>query len=46
MTSRAATEYRYEKLPWPETNDAIGMGKVCVVPCGSVEQHGPQRDPV
>ena len=41
MTSRAATEYRYEKLTWPEIDDAIEMGKVCVVPCGSVEQHGP-----
>jgi creatinine amidohydrolase len=41
MASRAATEYRYEKLTWPEINDAVEMGKVCVVPCGSVEQHGP-----
>ena len=41
MTSRAAKEYRYEKLTWPEINDAIEMDKVCVVPCGSVEQHGP-----
>ena len=41
MTSRAAKEYRYEKLTWPEINDAIDLGKVCVVPCGSVEQHGP-----
>src|SRR6266481_4065513 len=41
MTSRAATEYRYEKLTWPEINDAIEMGKVCLVPCGAVEQHGP-----
>jgi creatinine amidohydrolase len=40
MTSRAATEFRYEKLTWPEINDAVDMGKVCVVPCGSVEQHG------
>ena len=40
MPSRAATEYRYEKLTWPEINDAIDMGKVCVVPCGAVEQHG------
>ncbi len=40
MTSRAATEYRYEKLTWPEINDAVDLGKVCVVPCGSVEQHG------
>jgi len=41
MTSRAATEYRYEKLTWPEINDAVEMGKVCIVPCGAVEQHGP-----
>ena len=40
MPSRAATEYRYEKLTWPEINDAIDMGKVCIVPCGAVEQHG------
>ena len=39
-TSRAAAEFRYEKLTWPEINDAIEMGKVCVVPCGAVEQHG------
>ena len=41
MTSRAATEYRYEKLTWPEINDAVDLGKVCIVPCGSIEQHGP-----
>jgi creatinine amidohydrolase len=40
MTRRAATEYRYEKLTWPEINDAIELGKVCIVPCGAVEQHG------
>jgi creatinine amidohydrolase len=41
MSDRARREYRYEKLTWPEINDAIDMGKVCIVPCGSVEQHGP-----
>lgn len=41
MSTRAETEYRYEKLTWPEINDAIDLGKVCVVPCGAVEQHGP-----
>src|SRR5260370_5876146 len=41
MTSRAATEYRYEKLTWPDINDAVDLGKVCVVLCGAVEQHGP-----
>ena len=40
MASRAATEYRYEKLTWPEINDAVEMGKVCILPCGAVEQHG------
>ena len=30
MTSRAATEYRYEKLTWPEINDAVELGKVCI----------------
>ena len=38
MPSRAATEYRYEKLTWPEINDAVELGKVCIVPCGAVEQ--------
>lgn len=41
MSSRAESEYRYEKLTWPEINDAIELGKVCIVPCGAVEQHGP-----
>ena len=40
MSTRAATEYRYQKLTWPEINDAIDLGKVCIVPCGAVEQHG------
>ena len=39
--SRAATEFRYEKLTWPDINDAIEMRKVCIVVCGAVEQHGP-----
>lgn len=39
--SRARTEHRYEKLTWPEINDAVDLGKVCIVPCGAIEQHGP-----
>jgi len=39
--NRAATEFRYEKLTWPDINDAVDMGQVCIVPCGAVEQHGP-----
>ena len=41
MQSRARQEYRYEKLTWPEINDAIELGKVCILPCGAVEQQGP-----
>jgi creatinine amidohydrolase len=41
MITRARQEYRYEKLTWPEINDAVELGKVCIVPCGAVEQHGP-----
>ncbi len=41
MSSRAATEWRYEKLAWPEINDAVELDKVCILPCGAVEQHGP-----
>ena len=40
MTSKAATEYRYEKLTWPEINEAIDQNQVCIIPCGAVEQHG------
>lgn len=38
--SRAKTEWRYEKLTWPEINEAIELNKVCILPCGAVEQHG------
>jgi creatinine amidohydrolase len=34
-------EYRYEKLTWEEINDAVAAGKIPIVPCGAVEQHGP-----
>jgi creatinine amidohydrolase len=37
----AATEYRYNRLTWPEMNDAIAMQKVVLLPTGSTEQHGP-----
>lgn len=39
--TRAEQEYRYEKLTWPEINEAVDLGKVCIIPCGAVEQHGP-----
>ena len=28
-------------MTWPEINDAVELEKVCIVPCGAVEQHGP-----
>ena len=36
-----AEPWRYEKLTWPEINQAIKAQKVVVVPVGSIEQHGP-----
>ncbi|MEO6907528.1 MAG: creatininase family protein [Abditibacteriaceae bacterium] len=36
-----APPYLYAKLTWPEINDAIAAEKVCVIPVGSIEQHGP-----
>lgn len=39
--SRHRTEYRYEKLTWPEINDAVDDEQVVILPCGAVEQHGP-----
>jgi creatinine amidohydrolase len=41
MNQRHLTEYRYEKLTWPEINDAVAAGKIPIVPIGAVEQHGP-----
>ena len=36
----AASEYRYNRLTWPEVNEAVGMQKVVLLPTGSTEQHG------
>ena len=33
--------WRYEKLTWPEINDAVEKKLPVIVPIGSVEQHGP-----
>src|SRR5262245_41210208 len=37
---RATTEYRYNRLTWPEMNDAIDLKKLIILPTGSTEQHG------
>jgi len=41
MSDKHLTEHRYEKLTWPEINDAIAAKQICIVPCSAVEQHGP-----
>ncbi len=33
-------EYRYNRLTWPEMNEAIGAQKLVILPTGSTEQHG------
>jgi creatinine amidohydrolase len=36
----AASEYRYNRLTWPEMNEAIAAQKLVILPTGSTEQHG------
>jgi creatinine amidohydrolase len=36
----AADEYRYNRLTWPEMNQAIAAQKLVILPTGSTEQHG------
>jgi len=38
--TNARDEYRYNRLTWPEMNDAIALQKVVILPTGSTEQHG------
>lgn len=35
------TEYRFNRLTWPEMNEAIAAQKLVILPTGSTEQHGP-----
>jgi creatinine amidohydrolase len=36
----AIQEYRYNRLTWPEMNEAIAAQKLVILPTGSTEQHG------
>jgi len=40
MAANAQTEYRYNRLTWPEMNDAIAAQKLIILPTASTEQHG------
>src|SRR5436305_13094444 len=37
------TEYRYNRLTWPEIDEAIAAQKLVILPTGSTEQHGRPR---
>lgn len=39
-SSDARQEYRYDRLTWPQMNDAIARQKVVILPTGATEQHG------
>lgn len=34
-------KYRYEEFTWPEIKGAVSGNRVCVLPVGTIEQHGP-----
>ena len=36
---RTTKEIRYEKLTWPEINDAVKENKIVLLPIGSIEDH-------
>jgi creatinine amidohydrolase len=36
-----APETQFNRLTWPEVNDAVAAQKVVILPTGSTEQHGP-----
>ena len=40
MPASARSEYRYNRLTWPELRDAVEEQPVVILPTGSTEQHG------
>ena len=39
--SSASEIYRFDELTWSDVNEAVAIGKIPIIPTGSVEQHGP-----
>lgn len=39
-TKNANAEYRYNRLTWPEVDNAVERNPVVILPTGSTEQHG------
>ena len=40
MPANSQTEYRYNRLTWPDMNEAIAARKLVILPTASTEQHG------
>src|SRR5579885_1503031 len=38
---RAAMTYLYHEHSWPQLREVAKQKPVCVIPCGTTEQHGP-----
>src|SRR5262249_49509721 len=34
-------KYMMNEMTWPELKQVVGEGRIAVVPCGCIEQHGP-----
>jgi len=41
MAQLGLKQFRYEKLTWEDIAAAVEAGKIPIVPCGAIEQHGP-----
>ncbi len=39
--AKVKSEYRWEKLTWPEIEQRLKVVDTAILPCGAIEQHGP-----